>query len=158
MYPLTRLRRTRMHKWSRNVVKENVISSSDLILPIFIKEGINKKEEISSMPDVYKYSIDNLEKIVTQAIKNKIPAIALFPEIENDKKDEIGSEALNENNLVCQAVREIKKKFKNEVGIICDVALDPYTSHGHDGVIKNEVVDNDETVNILIKQSLIQAS
>ena len=127
MYPLTRLRRTRMHKWSRNVVKENVISSSDLILPIFIKEGINKKEEISSMPDVYKYSIDNLEKIVTQAVKNKIPAIALFPEIENDKKDEIGSEALNENNLVWKAVREIKKKFKNEVGIICDVALDPYT-------------------------------
>jgi len=158
MYPLTRLRRTRMHKWSRNVVKENVISSSDLILPIFIKEGINKKEEISSMPEVYKYSIDNLEKIVTQAVKNKIPAIALFPEIENDKKDEIGSEALNENNLVCKAVREIKKKFKNEVGIICDVALDPYTSHGHDGVIKNEVVDNDETIKILIEQSLIQAS
>ena len=158
MYPSTRLRRTRMHRWSRDIIKENIISSSDLILPIFIKEGTNKKEEIPSMPDVYKYSIDNLEKIVAQSVKNKIPAIALFPEIANDKKDEIGSEALNENNLVCQAVREVKKKFKNEIGIICDVALDPYTIHGHDGIVKNEVVDNDETIKVLIQQSLIQAS
>jgi len=157
MFPFTRLRRTRMHDWSRRLIQENNISSSDLILPIFIKEGKNVIEEIKSMPGVYKYSIDTLKKIIKEAIKYKIPAIALFPEINNNKKNEIGSEALNKNNLICNAVREIKKSFGNNIGVICDVALDPYTSHGHDGIVKKNIVDNDETIKILIEQSLNQA-
>ena len=158
MFPLTRLRRSRMHSWSRSIVQENLISSSDLILPIFIKDGINVNEEIPSMPEVYKFSVDNLEKIVSRAIKNKIPAVALFPEIDNEKKDSVGSEALNENNVICRAVKEIKAKFNNQIGVICDVALDPYTSHGHDGILENEIVNNDKTIEVLIQQSLIQAN
>jgi porphobilinogen synthase len=158
MFPLTRLRRSRMHSWSRSIVQENLISSSDLILPIFIKDGTNVNEEIPSMPEVYKFSVDNLEKIVSRAIKNKIPAVALFPEIDNEKKDSIGSEALNENNVICRAVKEIKAKFNNQIGVICDVALDPYTSHGHDGILENEIVNNDKTIEVLIQQSLIQAN
>ena len=158
MFPLTRLRRSRMHSWSRNIVQENLISSSDLILPIFIKDGTNVNEEIPSMPEVYKFSVDNLEKIVSRAIKNKIPAVALFPEIDNEKKDSVGSEALNENNVICRAVKEIKAKFNNQIGVICDVALDPYTSHGHDGILENEIVNNDKTIEVLIQQSLIQAN
>ena len=158
MFPLTRLRRSRMHSWLRSIVQENLISSSDLILPIFIKDGINVNEEIPSMPEVYKFSVDNLEKIVSRAIKNKIPAVALFPEIDNEKKDSVGSEALNENNVICRAVKEIKAKFNNQIGVICDVALDPYTSHGHDGILENEIVNNDKTIEVLIQQSLIQAN
>ena len=157
MYPLTRLRRTRLNEWSRRLIQENNISTSDLILPIFIKEGKKITEEITSMPNVFRYSLDTMHKIIEKALKNKIPAIALFPQINNDKKDQKGSEAINKNNLVCRAVKEIKKKYNNEIGIICDVALDPYTSHGHDGILKNNIVDNDETIKILIKQSLIQA-
>ncbi len=157
MFPNTRLRRTRMHDWSRRLIQENYISSSDLILPIFIKEGKNVIEEIKSMPDVYKYSIDTLKKKIKEAIKYKIPAVALFPEINNNKKNETGSEALNKNNLICNAVREIKRSFGNSIGVICDVALDPYTSHGHDGIVKKNIVDNDETIKILIEQSLNQA-
>src|SRR5210317_973967 len=123
MYPLTRLRRTREFDWSRRLVQENNISSSDLILPIFIKDGKNIKEEIKTMPDVYRYSIDNLEKVVARAVKKKIPAIALLPKTKKKKKNKNGTEALNENNLVCKSVKEIKKKFNNEIGIICDVAL-----------------------------------
>ncbi len=157
MFPYTRLRRTRMYDWSRRLIQENNITTSDLILPIFIKEGKNVIEEIKSMPDVYKYSIDTLKKIIKEAIRYKIPAVALFPEINNNKKNEIGSEALNKNNLICNAVREIKKSFGNSIGVICDVALDPYTSHGHDGIVKKKIVDNDETIKILIEQSLNQA-
>ena len=157
MFPNTRLRRTRMYDWSRRLIQENNITTSDLILPLFIKEGKNVIEEIKSMPDVYKYSIDTLKKIIKEAIRYKIPAVALFPEINNNKKNEIGSEALNKNNLICNAVREIKKSFGNSIGVICDVALDPYTSHGHDGIVKKNIVDNDETINILIEQSLNQA-
>ena len=157
MFPNTRLRRTRMYDWSRRLIQENNITTSDLILPIFIKEGKNVIEEIKSMPDVYKYSIDTLKKIIKEAIRYKIPAVALFPEINNNKKNEIGSEALNKNNLICNAVREIKKSFGNSIGVICDVALDPYTSHGHDGIVKKNIVDNDETIKILIEQSLNQA-
>ena len=157
MFPNTRLRRTRMYDWSRRLIQENNITTSDLILPLFIKEGKNVIEEIKSMPDVYKYSIDTLKKIIKEAIKYKIPAVALFPEINNNKKNEIGSEALNKNNLICNAVREIKKSFGNSIGVICDVALDPYTSHGHDGIVKKNIVDNDETIKILIEQSLNQA-
>ena len=108
------------------------------------------------MPGVYKYSIDRLEKLVESAVVKKIPMIALFPNIPNSKKNQRGSEALNKNNLICKALRLIKKNFKN-IGLMCDVALDPYTNHGHDGILKNNYVDNDETIKVLVKQSLLQA-
>tara|TARA_B100001057_G_C22702463_1_gene892333 strand:- start:104 stop:1099 length:996 start_codon:yes stop_codon:yes gene_type:complete len=156
-YPSLRLRRTRKYSWSRKLVQENNLSSNDLIHPIFLVEGKNKKQSIKTMPDIYKYSIDKLGGIVTDAIKNKIPMIALFPSIPKNKKNINGTESLNEDNLICKATRFIKKRFKNEIGIMCDVALDPYTSHGHDGLLKNNYVLNDETIKILVKQSLLQA-
>ena len=155
-YPSTRLRRNRKNEWSRRLVQENTLSSNDLIWPIFIREGRNVKEPINTMPGVYRYSIDKLEKLVENAIDKKIPMIALFPNTPSSKKDNEGSEALNKNNLVCQALRLIKKNYK-DIGIMCDVALDPYTIHGHDGILKNNYVDNDETIKILVKQSLLQA-
>jgi len=156
-FPNLRLRRLRQFSWSRKLVQENNLSSSDLIYPLFVIEGKNKKKPIKSMPNVYQYSIDNLGSIVNTVIKNKIPMIDLFPSTPSNKKDPFGNEALNENNLVCKAIKFIKKRFKNDIGIMCDVALDPYTSHGHDGVLKKNYVLNDETVNILKKQALLQA-
>ena len=156
-FPNLRLRRLRKFNWSRKLVQENNLSSSDLIYPLFVIEGKNKKKPIKSMPNIYQYSIDNLGSIVNTVIKNKIPMIALFPSTPSNKKDPFGNEALNENNLVCKAIKFIKKRFKNDIGIMCDVALDPYTSHGHDGVLKKNYVLNDETVNILKKQALLQA-
>ena len=155
-YPGTRLRRNRKKDWSRRLVQENTLSSNDLIWPIFICEGKNIKESIKTMPGVYRYSIDRIEKLVESAIDKKIPMIALFPNIPVSKKNYKGSEALNKNNLVCKALRLIKKNYK-EIGLMCDVALDPYTNHGHDGILKNNYVDNDETLKILVKQSIIQA-
>ncbi len=156
-YPSLRLRRSRKYYWSRKLVQENNLSSSDLIYPIFLVEGKNKKQPVKSMPGVCRYSIDQLGMIINNVIKYKIPMVALFPSISNDKKDKFGTEALNENNLVCKAIRFIKKRFKNNIGIMSDVALDPYTSHGHDGLLKNNYVINDETVDVLIKQALLQA-
>ena len=155
-YPETRLRRNRKKEWSRRLVQENTLSANDLIWPIFICEGKNKKEPIETMPNVYRYSIDRIEKLVESAIDKKIPMIALFPNIPVSKKNYKGSEALNKNNLVCKALRLIKKNYK-EIGLMCDVALDPYTNHGHDGILKNNYVDNDETLKILVKQSILQA-
>jgi len=156
-YPSLRLRRSRKYNWSRRLIQENNLSSNDLIYPIFLIEGKNKKQTIKSMPGIYRYSIDQLGMIINNVIKHKIPMVALFPSTPNIKKDKLGTEALNENNLVCKAIRFIKKKFKNNIGIMSDVALDPYTSHGHDGLLKKEYVVNDATVDILIKQALIQA-
>ena len=109
------------------------------------------------MPNVFRYSIDELAPVVEKACKLKIPLIALFPYIDSNKKNITGKEALNEKNLICKALRSLKKEFKNDIGIMCDVALDPYTSHGHDGVIKNKKIDNDLTIDILVKQSVLQA-
>ncbi len=156
-YPNLRLRRTRKFSWSRKLVQENKLSSNDLIYPIFVIEGTNKKKPIRSMPGVYRYTIDQLGMIIDKVLKNKIPMIALFPSTPKSKKDKSGKEALNENNLVCRAIRFIKQRFKNNIGIMCDVALDPYTIHGHDGLLKDSYVLNDETIEILIKQSLLQA-
>ena len=155
-YPNVRLRRNRKTEWSRRLVSENNLSANDLIWPIFIREGRNVKEPIKSMPGVYRYSLDKIESLVVWAIKKKIPVIALFPNTEDYKKNIKGSEALNKNNLVCKALKLIKKNYK-EIGLMCDVALDPYTIHGHDGILKNNYVDNDETVKILVKQSILQA-
>ncbi len=143
--------------WSRRLIQENDLSPNDFILPIFLIDGKNKKQVIKSMPGVYRYSIDRLSQIVDKAIKKGIPMVALFPKTPNILKDELGSESLNENNLVCKAILEIKKKYKNKIGIMCDVALDPYTSHGHDGLIKSSKILNDETIEVLINQSLLQA-
>ncbi len=155
-YPSIRLRRNRKKDWTRRLLEESNLSSGDLIWPIFITDGKNVKEPIHSMPGVYRYSLDKIEKVVERALKVNIPMIALFPNTPKLKKNKFGSEALNKNNLVCRALKIIKKKYK-QIGVMCDVALDPYTSHGHDGVLKNDYVDNDQTVKILIKQALLQA-
>jgi porphobilinogen synthase len=156
-FPSLRLRRTRKYVWSRKLVQENNLSANDLIYPIFLIEGKNKKQNIKSMPNIYRYTLDKLGEVINNVVKNNIPMVALFPSTPNSKKDKYGSEALNEDNLVCRATQYIKKRFKNNIGIMCDVALDPYTSHGHDGLLKNNYVMNDETNQILIKQSLLQA-
>jgi len=156
-YPNLRLRRNRKNDWTRRLVQENNLSVNDLILPIFVIDGKNKKESIKTMPDIYRYSVDKLPIIIDKAVKSKIPLVAIFPYTNSNLKNNFGYEALNENNLVCRAIRLIKKKYKNKIGIMCDVALDPYTSHGHDGLLSKGKVLNDETVDILIKQSLLQA-
>ena len=156
-YPNLRLRRSRKNDWSRRLIQENSLSASDFILPIFLIDGKNTKQSIKTMPDVFRYTIDKLEIILDKALKNKIPMVALFPYTKKIMKNDMGTEALNQDNLVCKAIQYIKKKYKNEIGIMCDVALDPYTSHGHDGLVKSNYVLNDETIEILIKQSLLQA-
>ncbi len=156
-YPNLRLRRNRKESWSRRLIQENTLSPSDFILPIFLIDGSNKRENIPTMPGVCRYTINRLAQIVDKAIKKRIPMVALFPKTKNILKNELGSECLNENNLVCRAIIEIKKRYKNQIGIMCDVALDPYTSHGHDGLIKSNKIDNDETIEVLINQSLLQA-
>ncbi len=155
-FPKIRLRRLRKNKWIRDLVSETTISKNDLILPIFIREGKNKIDSIKSMPDIKRYTIDKLPIILKQVKKYKIPAVALFPYTSKNKKDKIGSEALNPNNLVCRSIRYIKEKFPT-IGIMTDVALDPYTSHGHDGVIIDNKINNDATIKILVKQALLQA-
>ena len=155
-YPSVRLRRNRKYNWSRRLVGENNLSVSDLILPIFVTEGKKKIEAIKTMPGVFRYSIDRLSGILNQASKLKIPLVAIFPHTPNRKKDSSGNEALNENNLVCRAIKKIKNNFK-DIGVMADVALDPYTDHGHDGILKNKEILNDETIEILTKQALLQA-
>ena len=157
-YPNLRMRRSRKYAWSRKLIQENELSYSDFVLPIFLTEGSNKKIPIKTMPGVYRYSINKLSSKIDIAIKKGIPMIALFPQTNKKLKNNIGSEALNENNLVCRGIRYIKKRYKNQIGIMCDVALDPYTSHGHDGLLKKKEILNDETNSILVKQSLLQAN
>ena len=155
-FPKTRLRRLRKSKWIRNLVAEHNISNNDLILPIFVREGKNKIEPIKSMPGVNRYSVDKLPKVLKLVRKYKIPLVAIFPYTQNNKKNNTGSEAINPNNLVCKSLRLIKKHFP-EIGVMCDVALDPYTSHGQDGLIIKGKIDNDETIKILTQQALLQA-
>ena len=157
-YPQLRLRRSRQSKWSRRLISENNLSVDDLILPIFIVEGKNKKRPVKSMPGIFRYTLDKLNSVVKTAIDLGIPMIALFPYTQKKLKDALGTESLNPNNLVCRACKQVKKKFKNKIGIMCDVALDPYTAHGHDGIYANGNVLNDETIKILVEQSLLQAS
>jgi porphobilinogen synthase len=156
-FPSLRMRRNRKADWIRRLVAEHNLSANDLILPLFIKEGVRKKEVIDTMPNVFRYSIDELARVVEKACKLKIPLITLFPYSDSKKKDQKGKEALNRNNLICRALKVLKKEFKNDIGIMCDVALDPYTNHGHDGLLKANKIENDSTINILIKQSLLQA-
>ena len=152
-FPSTRMRRNRQFGWSRRLVRENHLSVDDLIWPIFVTE--NKKTEIKTMPGVYRIPLTEIADIVDEAQSYGIPAIALFPETNPNIKDDKGSEALNSSNIICEATRIIKKQFKS-IGIITDVALDPYTNHGHDGILKNNEILNDETLEILSQQALNQ--
>jgi len=155
-FPNIRLRRVRNSPWMRKLISENNISINDLILPIFVREGKNKIEAIKSMPGVNRYSVDKLHVIMKKAQRYKIPMVALFPYTQKNKKNELGTEALNSNNLVCRSLKFIKKRYSG-IGVMCDVALDPYTSHGHDGLIFNKKIDNDKTIKILVKQAVLQA-
>lgn len=156
-YPQTRLRRLRRHDWSRRLVAEQRLSVADLILPLFVHDGQNRREPIHSMPGVERLSIDLLVEQVGKAVQAKIPAIAVFPATVPAKKSADASEATNPENLVCRAVRAIKSAHGDAIGVICDVALDPYTSHGHDGLIRDGYVVNDETIEVLCRQAIVQA-
>jgi porphobilinogen synthase len=149
-----RPRRNRKSDWARRLVRENVLTVDDLIWPLFVSE--NACGPITSMPGVERLSIEGAVRAAERAAKLKIPCLALFPYTNPDLRDDDGTEALNPENLVCRAVRAIKKEVP-EIGILCDVALDPYTSHGHDGLIRDGHIANDETVEILVKQALIEA-
>ena len=155
-YPRTRLRRNRRDVWSRRLVAENHLSAADLIWPVFVQEGRGKRTPIPSMPGVARVTVDELVKDARKAARLQIPAIALFPVVPATLKTEDGDEAWNADNLVCRAVRAIKKHVP-EIGIVCDVALDPYTTHGQDGLLRNGYVVNDETIDVLVRQTLVQA-
>jgi porphobilinogen synthase len=151
-----RPRRNRKAEWARRLVRENVLTTNDLIWPMFVVDGNNTRTPITSMPGVDRLTVDQAVRDAERAMKLDIPCIALFPYTEPSLRDENGSEALNPNNLVCQSVRAIKKEFP-EIGVLCDVALDPFTSHGHDGLIEDGKILNDETVAVLVRQALVQA-
>ncbi len=155
-YPTTRLRRNRQNIWGRNLVAETTLLASDLIWTTFVREGNNITESVTSMPSVDCMSVDILVERAIEAYRNGIPAIAVFPKTPTQLKTPNAIEALNPNNLVCTAVRALKKSIPN-LGVICDVALDPYSSHGQDGLVQNGYVVNDETIEILSKQALVQA-
>jgi porphobilinogen synthase len=154
-YPALRMRRNRKSSWSRDMVRENTLTAGDLIWPLFVTEGENNSEAVSTMPGVSRWSVDLLVKQVEAAAKLGIPAVALFPNTASHLRSENAEEAFNANNLLCRAVRAIKKAVP-EIGVMCDVALDPYTSHGHDGLLRNGEIINDETIAALVKQSLVQ--
>jgi porphobilinogen synthase len=151
-----RPRRNRKAEWARRLVRENVLTTDDLIWPMFVVDGHNTRTPVASMPGVDRLTVDQAVRDAERAMKLNIPCIALFPYTEPSLRDEQGSEALNPNNLVCQSVRAIKKEFP-ELGVLCDVALDPFTSHGHDGLIEDGKILNDETVAVLVRQALVQA-
>ena len=155
-FPSTRFRRNRMKEFSRKLISENILTINDLIWPLFVTEGNKIKDKISSMPGIYRNSIDELIKEAEQAVKLKIPAIAIFPYIDSSLKDSKGSNAIDNNNLVCRSITAVKNEFP-DLGIITDVALDPFTDHGHDGLVINDEVNNDETLKVLGQQALIQA-
>ena len=154
-FPSLRMRRNRKTAWSRALVRENRLSSSDLIWPLFVVEGSDIEVPVASMPGVSRWSIDLLVRRVEEAAALGIPAIALFPNTEPDLRSADGREAFNPDNLVCRAVRAIKKAVP-EIGVMCDVALDPYTSHGHDGLLVNDEIANDLSLEALVKQSMVQ--
>ncbi|MFP6687141.1 MAG: porphobilinogen synthase [Polyangiaceae bacterium] len=155
-YPRTRMRRNRRGDWCRRLVRENVLTVDDLIWPIFVQEGSGGREPIASMPGVDRMHIDVLVEAAGEAAELGIPAIAIFPKMDPAKKTEDGAEAANPDNLVCRAVRAVAQAHP-EIGIICDVALDPFTSHGQDGIVRDGYVVNDETVELLCKQAVVQA-
>ena len=148
----------RQSAWIRDLVEENKLSSDDLIWPIFVCDGENKKEEVDAMPNVYRYSVDNLNEVIDIASEQKIKLVAIFPYTPEDLKSVDGKEALNSKNLVCRSLQKLKSQSAN-FGLMCDVALDPYTNHGHDGILNDDgKILNDETNEILIKQSILYAN
>ena len=151
-----RPRRNRKAEWARRLVRENVLATDDLIWPLFVADGHNRRTAVASMPGVDRLSVDQAVREAERAVKLNIPCIALFPYTEPSLRDEHGSEAVNPDNLVCQSVRAIKKEFPG-LGVLCDVALDPFTSHGHDGLIEDGRILNDATVAVLVRQALVQA-
>jgi porphobilinogen synthase len=151
-----RPRRNRKAEWARRMVRENVLTTDDLIWPLFVSDGHNKRTAVASMPGVERLSVDQAVREAERAVKLDIPCIALFPYTDPSLRDEHGSEAVNADNLVCQSVRAIKKEFPG-LGVLCDVALDPYTSHGHDGLLEDGKILNDATVAVLVRQALVQA-
>lgn len=156
-FPTTRMRRNRRTDWSRRLTQENVLTPADFIWPIFVREGDNLREPVEAMPGVARYSCDTVADAVGEAKDLGIPVVAIFPFIEPDLKDAGGSISTQEDNLVCRAIRAIKAAHP-DIGVQCDVALDPFTSHGHDGVLdENGEILNDDTVDVLCHQALIQA-
>ena len=155
-YPSTRLRRLRKNLNLIELVSETNLTSKDLIQPIFIKENFEGKEEIESMPGIFRFGLNHVLSEIEELINAGINAIAVFPVIESSKKDEKGSEALNKSNFIAHSINKIKQEFP-ELILIADVALDPYTDHGHDGILINNEVANDETVEVLIEQSILLA-
>src|SRR5436305_4351009 len=150
----TRPRRNRRTEWARRMVRENVLTTDDLIWPMFVSEG--RRAPVASMPGVDRMPVDDIVREVERAAKLTIPCVALFPYTDPNLRDEHGTEALNADNLICKALRAIKKAVP-EIGVLCDVALDPYTSHGHDGLMHDGAILNDETVAVLVRQALVQA-
>jgi porphobilinogen synthase len=155
-YPRIRMRRSRRHDWSRRLVAEHALHAADLIWPVFVHDGRTAHEPIPSMPGVDRLSLDALVDEAGEAKALGIPLIALFPATPPSRKSEDGEEALNPENLVCRAVRAVKTAHP-DLGVMCDVALDPFTTHGHDGVVRDGYVANDETVGLLARQALVQA-
>ena len=155
-YPSTRLRRLRKNLNLIELVSETSLTSKDLVQPIFIKENFEGKEEIESMPGIFRFGLNHVLSEIEEVINAGINAIAVFPVIESSKKDEKGSEALNKSNFIAHSINKIKQEFP-ELILIADVALDPYTDHGHDGILINNEVANDETVEVLIEQSILLA-
>ena len=151
-----RPRRNRRAEWTRRMVREHVLTTDDLIWPLFIVDGTKKRLPVDSMPGVERLSVDEAVRAAARAAELTIPCLALFPYTDPGLRDDDGSEALNPDNLVCRAVRAIKKEVPH-IGVLCDVALDPYTSHGHDGLLRDGVILNDDTVAVLVKQALVQA-
>jgi porphobilinogen synthase len=154
-FPATRMRRLRRTEWARRLVAESVLTPADLIWPIFVIDGANRREPVASMPGVDRISVDLVPAAVDEATKLGIPVIALFPYTDSARKTEDGREALNPDNLVCRATRAVRAT-KADIGVLCDVALDPYTTHGHDGLVKDGTILNDETVEVLVAQALTQ--
>jgi porphobilinogen synthase len=155
-FPAVRMRRNRYDAWTRRLVAENTLSVDDLIWPIFVMEGREAESPVASMPGVKRVTVDRLARHVEPAAALGIPAIAIFPMTPPEKKDAEGTEALNPDNLICQAARLLKREFP-QIGLVGDVALDPYTDHGHDGVIRDEYVANDESLEVLVQQAVVQA-
>jgi porphobilinogen synthase len=155
-YPRTRMRRNRQHDWSRRLVAESVLTAADLIWPVFIIEGENASEPVASLPGVERHTIDRAVALAREAAALRIPVIALFPMTPAERRTDDGREAWNPDNLVCRATAAIKDAVP-DIGILCDVALDPYTSHGHDGLVEDGRILNDATIEALIRQALVQA-
>ncbi|MDG5748111.1 porphobilinogen synthase [Qipengyuania sp. XHP0207] len=157
-YPATRLRRTRAHAWSRRMHRETVMTSADLIWPLFVTDGTGVEEPVASLPGVSRWSVDGIAARAKEAVDLGIPCVALFPNTQHDKRSEDGAEAFNPDNLMCRAIRAVRDACGSDIGILTDVALDPYTSHGQDGLLDDHgYVVNDDTVAVLVDQAVNQA-